>query len=240
MTIQSETPQATAVAQGILEAYQVDGYITDSGAKNTTQVREAIFEAVRPHKVLEWGEREDKAITRGEVTQEVFPSLPGPGHFEDTGDPQLAAAVWAKIDTTVWSYLQANAAGPVQRLVGINMGNGYVLVRTQIGVNSNDAVYITDDLRCIERDFLARDNKSLQAKIDAVTSNREMLILRQPDNAKHFLSGHDRQFKALGSATHDRLALAVEAATASDDGDDNPDDGPAAHSGTADEPFERT
>lgn len=219
MSIQTENPQKAAVKAGVQTAYEAEGYITPSGVKDTTAVRERIFEVVRPHKVLAYRDREGLAITRGEVTKEVFPGLLGPDQFDDADDPQLAQAIWIKIDSAVWTQLQANANGPVQRLVGINMGNGYVLCRTQIGVNSTDAVYITDNRQCIERDYLSRDNKALQAKIDLIAANREMLILRQPDNAAVYARGLDRLLKALESASHDRLALAIEAATA-DDSDD--------------------
>lgn len=225
MTIQAENPQAAAVAQGVYEAYGADGYVNAVGVKDNAKVKEQIFEVLRPHKVRSWAEREEKAITRGEVTQQVFPSLPGPATFSEQSDPQLAAAIWTKVDSAIWSFLQANAAGPVQRLVGINLGDGYVMCRTQIGVNSTDAVYITDDRACIERDYLARDNEALQAKMRSVTDNREMLIMRQPGNAAVYAKGFGQLVKAIGAASNDRLALAVSAATADgDDADGNGDE----------------
>jgi hypothetical protein len=227
MTIPSENPQAAAVAQGVYQAYMTDGYVNGVGVKDNARVKEQIFEVLRPHKVRNWAERENEAITRGEVTQQVFPSLPGPDKFSDQDDPQLAAAIWTKVDSAIWSFLQANAAGPVQRLVGINLGDGYVMCRTQVGLNSTDAVYITDDRACIERDYLARDNDGLQAKIRAVTDNREMLIMRQPGNAAVYAKGFSQLVRALGTASNDRLALAVSAATA---------DGSEAEAGNGDEP----
>ncbi len=211
VTTATGSPQKAAIDQGAREAYAAEGFVTDAGIRDTTRVREHVFEVLRPHKVLTWGEREDKAITRGAVTAQVFPGLPGPDTFSDQEDPQLARAVWVKVSSEVWSQLQPGAAGPVQQLVGRNMGNGYVLCRTKIGADSTDAVYITDNRQCIERDYLTPDNARLQRLFEATSDNRAMLIARQPANARRFAQGYDSRVKALGSAAHDKLHLAVEA-----------------------------
>lgn len=209
----NDSPQAAAITRGVLSAYEAEGYVLADGSKDIPRVREHVFEALTPHKVLNWRDRDAKAITRGALVQQVFPSLLGPDRFSEADDPQLAKAVWDKIYSDLWSQLTPGAGGPVQRLVGLNMGNGYVLCRTQIGIDSTDAVYITDDRQCIERDYLVPDNTGLQRKIEAVTRNREMLIMRQPGNARRYAQGFDARLKALAAGGHDRLALAVEASS---------------------------
>lgn len=204
-------PQKAAIDQGVREAYAAEGFTTDSGTRDTARVREQLFEALRPHKVLNWRDREGNAITRGAIVAAVFPGLPGPDAFSGTDDPQLARAIWIKVNSDLWSQLQPGAKGPVQQLVGRTMGNGYVLCRTRIGADDTDAVYITDDRTCIERDYLTPDNARLQKQFEASADNRAMLIARQPANARRYAQGYDSRVKAFGGAAHDQLALAVEA-----------------------------
>lgn len=221
------SPQQHAIDQGVFAAYGAETFLLEDGRKDTAKVRQTVFEVVRPHKVLSKREREANAITRGEVVAQVFPSLLGPDRFSEADDPQLARAVWLKIYSDLWSHLQPGANGAVQQLVGQAMGNGYVLVRTKIGANNTDAVYVTDDRACIDLDLLGPEYQSFQRKFNTVTGTREMLVHRQPANAKRYAANFDRQVKALGTASHDRLALAVDASVngeAAPDDDDEADE----------------
>ena len=211
------------VIEGVNPAYAAEGLTDEDGGRDTTKLREALYEVLKEHKVLSWADRTDHAITKGNLIAQVFPNLPGPDAFGDQEDPDLARAIWAKIRTDVWSQLATGAKGSVQQLVGRNMGNGYVLVRCQLTPDNSDAVYITDDRTCIERDYLAIDNKRLARMIASLSDNRAMLITRQPDNAKRYASGFDKQMKALGNTAHDKLMLAIEAAVFDETGDSNGD-----------------
>lgn len=212
MSNQNDSLKA-AIDQGVRKAHEADGYLQADGSLDKAQVRERMFEVLRPAKVLKLQERSDKAVTRGSMVAQVFPSLPGPDSQEGQPDPQLALAVWEKIDAMLWSEARPSAGAPLQRLVGLNMGNGYILCRTQVGKDRVSAVYITDDRLCIERDFVKPDDESLQRKAESVRANRELLILRQPENGKRWLRSFDGHMKALAAAGHDQLALALEAAT---------------------------
>ena len=213
------------------DAYEAEGYILPDGIKDNTKVRERIVEVLSAHKVLAWADRDSLAITRGALVQEVFPSLTGPDGFGDADDPQLALAVWTAIDGNIWNELRPGAACPIQKMVGLRMGNGYVLIRCQIGVDRVGAAYITDDLKCIERDLLGPDNAALTRLLDRLVGTRSMLILRQPDNAGRYAKGLDRHLKALSAATHDQLQLAIEASTSSGGEDEGEGDGPGTGDG---------
>jgi hypothetical protein len=223
MSTVNGNPQKAAIDQGVREAYEAEGFTTETGARDTVRVREHVFEALRPHKVLKWAERKAKAITRGAVVAQVFPSLPGPDQFSEAEDPQLAHAIWVKVNSDLWSQLQTGAKGPIQQLVGLSMGNGYVLCRTKIGADGTDAVYVTDDRTCIERDYLMPDNVKLQRQFEAATDNRAMLIARQPENAERYAKGFNSRTKAFGAAAHDKLALAVEASVNGAEPDTEPE-----------------
>lgn len=216
--------EKAAVDFGVHAAYAVEGYIQPDGSADKVKVREAMFEVLRPLKVTDKRERGAKAVTRGAMVEKVFPSLTGPDAFGDQEDPQLAQAIWKKIDGELWSMATPGAGSGLQRLVGLNMGNGYILCRTTIGKDQTSAVYITDDVGCIEDDFIRPDNSSLEQKIRTVTRNREMLIYRQPKNSKRYQGRFERTMKALSATASGQLMLAVEAVTVpteSDEDDEN-------------------
>ena len=211
---------AAAIDTGVHAAFSAEGYVQEDGSKDSSKLRERMFEVLRPRKVINHRERGDKAVTRGEMVAQVFPSLPGPEHFTEHDNPDLTEAVWNKIDGILWSEAAPRHSAPLQRLVGLNMGNGYVLCRTKVGKDQTPAVYISDNVHCIERDFIKPDNDSLAAKLETVRRNREMLILRQPQNAKRYAHSFDQHVKAIGTAAHEQLTLAIESvATPLFDGD---------------------
>jgi hypothetical protein len=204
------------IEEGVDRAFAADGYVLVDGGRDVAKVRERIFEVLRPHKVMGPDERNAKAVTRGAMVEQVFPNLPRPD-FTGERDPLLASDVWNKIDSILWGETVPNAGKPLQRLIGLNMGNGYVLCRTKVGRDQVSASYITDNVKCIEQDFIRPDNDALERKIRSIVANREMLILRQPENADRWLKGFDRHLRTIGATAREQLTLAIEATTASAD-----------------------
>lgn len=225
-TTSEETPQKAAVDAAILAAYAAEDCLRPDGLRDMTKIRERILAVVREHKVLSRKERETKAITRGQLVREVFPSLTAPEQFGEADDPQLALAVWKEISQMVWGEVKPGPTGPIQRLVGVYMGNGYALCRTLVGANRVGAVYVTDDRQCIDEDLFGPENASLLRKIDAALALREMLISRRPQDGRHWATDWDNRMKSLSVTGHDRLKLAIEAAS------------PAPADETGDEPEE--
>lgn len=220
----TQTEQA-AFEQGVHAAYAAEDYLQEDGSQDKGQVREHLFEVLRQAKVLSKKERSTKAISRGELVKRVFPHLPGPDDFEGAEDPQLALSVWKEIDRRLWTEAKPSADSMLQRLVAVNMGNGYVMCRTKVGADRVDAAYITDDRACIDEDFVKPDNDSLERKLRAVTRNREMLVLRQPDNAQHWVRGYDRHVKMITDAGRQQLAITAEAASKANGNGDGGDNG---------------
>jgi hypothetical protein len=216
----TDTPQKAAIDRAVHEAYAAEGYLQDDGSRDQVKVREHMFEVLRTRKVLGLKERKDKAVTRGAMVELVFPHLSGPATFTESEDPQLALAAWDKIDAMLWSEAAPRASSALQRLVGYGMGNGYVLCRTTVGNDQVPASYVTDVLACIEVDFIKPDNDALARKVDTVVKNREMLILRQPQNGARFLKSLDTKMKDIGSAAHNQLALTVSSVTEPEPGDE--------------------
>jgi hypothetical protein len=207
----------SAIDVAVHEAYAREGYVKSDGSRDVTKMCARIFEIVSEQKVLGKREREAKATRRGALVAGVFPSVPGP-------ERPLAEAVYKKITADVWQHTKSDAAGRVQRMVGVNMGNGYVLCRTKVGKDSIDAVYITDVLECIRLDFTRPDNSALDRRIQAATRNREMLVLRQPENAKAYAVEYAKTLRNSISAAQDQLQLTVESVTVSVAGGDEDED----------------
>jgi hypothetical protein len=217
------SPQAAEIAAGVLAAYAAEGLLKEDGNKDTSKVRERILAIVRTHKVITWKDRKANAIKRGDVVRQLFPSTPAPPDgFSETEDPQLAKAVWGQLYKDVWGHLTVGADSALQQLVGATMGNGYALVRASIDSAHPDAVYITDNLLCIERDVLEPEDTAYKRVAERRIALRQMLIMRQPENARRYEKGGNDLLKMLMVTGRDQLAIAVSAATSAATGDDEP------------------
>lgn len=190
------------------------GYVNDDGTVDKAQVRAQMLELLRVRKVRSLSERKDKAVTRGQFMEHIFPDLAGPDHWATQDDPALAKAVWTALDLFLWGELKYQADAPMQRAVALDMGNGYVLCRTLIGRDRTSAVYITDDRRCIEADLTGPDSRALQLKHKSVTNNVEMLIQRQPKNAKRYERAYNASVKAVVDVGRQQISNAVTTAIA--------------------------
>lgn len=222
----SDALSKAMVDQGIHKAYEREGYLKEDGTLDQQKVREHLYATVAKAKVLSKKDRTEQAITRGALIAEAFPNLPGPDAWNEEDNPTLAMEVYNKIAREyVWAPTKPAADGLVQRMVGMNMGNGYVLCRTKVGKNQVPAVYVTDDLGCIQQDYASPDNKALAAKVTSVTKNREMLLIRQPQNGKKFLREYDATLKAAIEAAHNQLELTLESVTNLNGDDEDEEDG---------------
>ena len=213
-----------AIDQGVFDAFKREDYLTEDGARDMTKLRERIFQVVSRDKVLDKKERHDKAVTRGALIAQTFPNLAGPEAWSDQPDAALAEAVYKAIDMKfVWGEVKVSARSPLQRMIGMNMGNGYILCRTKVGKDEIPAVYITDNIACIQEDFVRPDNESAARRFEAVTENREMLVVRQPHNAPRYVREYSRTMRAAVAAGVDRLQLTMDSVVSDDQGDDDHD-----------------
>ena len=207
----------------VREAYERDGYIKSDGFKDIQKVCSNIFEIISENKVLNKKERTTKAVKKGDLAVKVFPSLIWDFDSVDEADRPLVEAVYKRIVVEVWELTNTAADKRLQRMVGMNMGNGYVLCRTKVGTNRTDAVYITDVKECIHADYIQPDNAALKKRIQTSTRNREMLILRQPHNATSYSMEYEKMLKAALTEAHNQLELSREATTKDQDSEDEED-----------------
>jgi hypothetical protein len=218
-------PTKLEVDAAVYAAFVADGYVMDDGAPDKAKVREHMLELLRPRKVTSWAERGSKAVTRGEMVKTVFPSLPGPDLWADQPNPALAEKVWSEIDSYLWTETRPSSTSALQRLVGFSMGNGYVLCRAKIGDNRTNAVYVTDNRQCIDRDYVKAEVDALERMVGRLVGNREMLIIRQPEHGAHYLRAFNTSLKHLQLTGASRLQQALMAATAEDEDVEDAEDG---------------
>jgi len=204
----------TLIDLGVHEAFAREGYLKTDGSRDMEKVRERIYDILAKVKVLKKVERRDKATSRGALMSGVFPKTTGPAGWEEEPNPLLAAAIYKELDQRyVWGEAKPDARSQIQRRVAINMGNGYVLCRTKITTNGGDpvdAAYITDDRACIQQDFTRPDNQKGQRVIDSMTRNREMLVQRQPENARTYMRDYKASLEAALKSGMSQLQLAFE------------------------------
>src|SRR5262245_2485285 len=181
-----------AIRRGVHEAFVQVGWVQPDGSRDLTKFREAVFAAIKEARVTSRKDRGEKAITRGNLMAKVFPEISGPDDWKTS----LDQAVWIALDRGVWAETSPNANKALQRMVGIEYGNGYVLCRTKVGQDRTEAAYITDNFACIEQDFVRPDNERVERALKNATDNREMLVLRQPQNAKRYVKGYAETFQA--------------------------------------------
>ena len=223
-------PSKAAIDLAVHEIAAKDGFIVDEKLDSAI-LRNRLFEVVRSAKVLAKKDRAEKAARRPQVIAALFPSLPGPDLFDHQADPPLAEKVYTWLNQKAWGETKPGADSPLQRLVGVNMGNGYVMCRTKIG--EVDAVYITDDIDCVRADFTRPENDAIDRRLAMATRNREMLVLRQPDNATKYANEYNRTLRGALTTASTQMQLAVDSVTGNhaepevDDDNESGDEGDA-------------
>jgi hypothetical protein len=206
------------------DAFEQAGMVKEDGSNDYQKLRERILDIASEEKVLGKRERPSKATLRTVLMEKLFPDLPDAEDTDDAREALIRADVYKQLDAKVWAETKSGADGPVQRLVGLNMGNGYVLCRTKVGKSKLDAIYITDNIECIRLDFTRPDNVSFEKKAALVTANREMLIIRQPHNAKKYIAEYASTTKTAIETGMSQLKLAAESVSHTDDDNAGEDD----------------
>ncbi len=210
--------------QAVLAVFATEDLLLPDGKIDNTKFHARCFATVKDHKVLNRGELNTHAITRGTLVEGVFPNLPGLDALDTQDEPEFAKRVLAEVTKRVWAAVHPDAGKPVQTLVAHVLGNGYVLCRTKIGADGTDAVYITDNRALINTDFIGPENLTVVRKVRKVANNREMLISRQPENAKHYERNANATLRQISLELKQRLAIAVDAVLNPQNEDDEPEE----------------
>ncbi len=210
---QQESPlsEKEALSRAIDAAYLAEGYINADGQRDHTAVAKAIYPIVAQAHVENESERATKAITKGALFTAVFPSLPRREDWPSQPDPELVEKVDGQIRGKVWDLVKADKAGFVQQIVGVTTP-GLILCRTKIGIDSVDAVYVTDDLACIKQDFIAPLSDAMEKANRKMANNIVMAGGRLPVHAKVFDRLYRRANKNALEAGLKQTQLMLESA----------------------------
>lgn len=205
MSSSSIHPWDEAVAAAIDSEWVKAGFTKSDGTRDRSKFRSTILDFIMKAKVLRKEDKLKKSITKGDLTKAVFPGMATPEDIDQ--DDLLAISVWKKIVAEVWGETKTDAGSILQRMIGVHMGNGYVMCRTKIGTDKVDAVYVTDNYALIKADNIRPENASLQRKATSAVRNREMIMVRHPDKAKDILNEYVRTLQAALDSGKAQLQL---------------------------------
>ena len=214
---QSDVLTKDVIAEAADLAYAAEGYVKDD-ERDYVALTDAIYRKVSQARVNDLGERESKAITRGDLVAAVFSSLPGPGSFDEQENPDLAEAVYLTVEAKVWDLASPFHNGKVQQRVG-ERPDPLVLCRTVVGTDRVPAVYVTAALKCIRKDlgeYLAAQQRRIQRK---AALNLAMVVRRLPEFGAALGRDYERESKAAIDAGRADLKPALEEAKEEDGGE---------------------
>jgi hypothetical protein len=226
--ISSNLPTPEQETEAVNAAFAAEGYIKDNGTKDMAQMRRRMIDVLRSSEVENVRDRLTKPITRGALTGQVFPGLPGPDSFDEQENPVLARDVWAKLGTLIWGQISAN--GALQTEVERYTGNGHFVCQTKVGKDQTPAVYLTSNFRLINEDLLGKLNRQVRAKMETVVRVRETLIRRRPQDAGRVAKMAADEFRAVQETSTQRVMLAAaeaRAAVVNDAADEDSEPEPA-------------
>jgi hypothetical protein len=212
MSTTEQTLFDEAVAQGVLEAYRTEGYITRDAdgdeVPDKTALHEAVYAAVRQARVRTSAERSEKALTKGALTKQVFPNAPGARDEWDELD-EIQRLAWEQLVKDVWNPTNPNFSGPVQRLIG-ERDDKLVLIRTKTTIDGTpgmDCVYVTSDEELIFDDFVAPLKASVRRAADRLAKNAAMISVRNKELAAKAGREVDSGMKAAAQLARSTLQL---------------------------------
>ncbi len=202
-----------AVAEGVFDAYRVEGYVeTDDAGQTSTDkpaLHEAIYRALREHAVVKTPkERSEIALTKGELTKRVFPSAPGAhDEWDDLGAVQRG--VWEELVKETWNPTNPNFSGPVQRIVG-SRDDKLILIRTRTTIDGTpglDCVYLTASEELIFSDFVNPLKDSVRKAAERLAKNAAMVSVRNRQLAHKASREVDSGMRAAASLAKSTLEL---------------------------------
>jgi hypothetical protein len=139
----------------------------------------------------------------------VWPGIVPPDDHAGHEFPKLVEAVWKQFWSEVWTELRTGHNQPVQKLVSVLEGGGWVMCRTKVGPDRVDAVYITENRDLIRDDYTRPANLKAERSAISDARNREMLMIRQPENAAAYMAEYVKAMEVALEAGKEMLALTM-------------------------------
>jgi len=209
------------VDEAVDAVYERHGYLVD-GEPNRGLVEDKIYDLVSNAVVEQRADRGRLAVSRRQLMAVAFPQVPGPDAWAEQEEPDLAEAVYARLDGYVWRLVNPDASGKIQ--ARLKSDGGRILCRTKATPDKNDAVYVTSDLQCLLADFTSPQKDRITREATRFATNLVMAVDRLPEHAGRFKRELTSGMKtALGSGSA-ILIPAIEAAATDLDEDDDGDE----------------
>lgn len=200
------------IERGVLEAYRTEGYVKttedDEEVVDKTALHEAIYRAVREARVNTLKERPDKSLTKGALTQRVFPNAAAVNAtWEELGE--VEQGVWEQLVKDAWNPTNPNFSGPVQRMVG-DRDDKLILIRTKTaldGTPDQDIVYVTASEELIFTDFVGPLKNSVRRTAEKLAKNSAMISTRNKQLSERAGREVDSGMKNASQLAKSTLAL---------------------------------
>ena len=194
------------------DAYVEADYIKpdSDGEKDRNAVGNACLDNLQRAVCHHKDEREDNAITHGDLVAKVFPDLPGPTAWASEEQMHVAEAAYNRISGNIGTLCKMDASGLVQKKVSFT---GMVLCHTHVTNDLVLAYYITDDLGCLEEDFDSAHKSKVIKVAKSYGKNIAMAASRLPQHAGELNKGYRRAMRQALQSGNVEITPALEAAT---------------------------
>ena len=219
------------VAAGIEAAYEDAGYVpaddeVDTDNQRSAWINHALASAIYSHDVKKafvraLEERSRKAVRKGVITGNAFPSVAKPDEWSNEPDYEVARRIWQALERKCWDLCKADHSGAVQKMCS---ELGVVLVRCKVTEDQIDAVYVTDDVECILTDFDSPHTRKLVKAAESFGKNLSMVMGRLPEATDDLHRDYKRTMRQALTTGKTMIAPALEAASDSGNTDDDNDE----------------
>lgn len=137
------------------------------------------------------GDRAKQLRWANDLTDEMFPDVPGRAVWIEQEDPERAEKVWRKLRGEIVRVLATHPQGEMQRRFAAN--GGYVLCeQTSTRSGGDRGFYITRNPKCITEDLANPARQKALNASNTYAALTELAMERVPEHATKF----DRDFKA--------------------------------------------
>jgi hypothetical protein len=229
ITILTAEEREVLIVAGIESAYDDAGYLpeddeVDTDRERSAWINHALASSIYTHDVKKalvqsLDERSRKAVKKGDITANAFPTALKPEEWaSDEQDTDVLKQIWLALQRKCWDLCKADHSGAIQKMCS---ELGVVLVRTKVTSDQIDAVYITTDVECILADFDGPHNQKLVAASESFGKNLRMAMGRVPEAASVLDRDYKRTMRRALTTGKTMYAPALEAAPDYGDTDDS-------------------
>lgn len=199
-------PTKEQIIESIFQAFETEGLLTEHGTRDWDTVFERMIEHYHDGHVITDGiERPLKGISKGEMTEQIFPHLPGPGVWADQKDPLLAEATWDGITSDLWTHTRPNSR--LQKLL-----QGYTVCRHKT-TSKGEVSYITRNRKLVMEDAKYTLDRRVRTAVRQADEFTARVIQGNPDDRQYYSDQHGAILEDVQLESSRAMERAVAQAT---------------------------